>query len=39
MRMYNVGDNVRVRGWPMGQGVLLATGIEVVYNKPWRRPG
>jgi hypothetical protein len=33
VRMYNVGDNVRVRGWPMGDGVLLATAIEVVYNK------
>ena len=33
VRMYNVGDNVRVRGWPMGEGVMLATLIEVVYNK------
>ena len=33
VRMYNVGDNVRVRGWPMADGVMLATGIEVVYNK------
>ena len=33
VRMYNVGDNVRVRGWPLGDGALLTTGIEVVYNK------
>jgi hypothetical protein len=33
VKMYNVGDNVRVKGWPMGDGVMLATGIEVVYNK------
>lgn len=33
VRMYNVGDNVRVKGWPMGTGVLLATTIEVVYDK------
>lgn len=33
VKMYNVGDNVRVKGWPMGEGVMLATGIEVLYNK------
>lgn len=33
VRLYNLGDNVRVKGWPMGDGVLLATTIEVVYNK------
>ena len=33
VRLYNVGDNVRVRGWPMGSDVLLATSIEVIYNK------
>ena len=33
VRMYNIGDNVRVKGWPMGTGVMLATTIEVVYNK------
>ena len=34
VRMYNVGDNVRVRGWPMGTDVILATGIQVIYTKP-----
>ena len=33
VRMYNVGDNVRVRGWPMGADVILTTGIQVVYSK------
>lgn len=33
VRMYNIGDNVRVKGWPLGEGVLLATGIEVLYDK------
>jgi hypothetical protein len=33
VRLYNVGDNVRIKGWPMGDDVLLATVIEVIYNK------
>ncbi|MCC7368288.1 MAG: hypothetical protein IT306_07695 [Chloroflexi bacterium] len=33
VKTFNVGDNVRARGWPMGDGVMLATGVEVVYNK------
>jgi hypothetical protein len=33
VKTFNVGDNVRVTGWPMGDGVMLATGVEVVYNK------
>ena len=33
VRMYNIGDNVRVRGWPMGSDVMLATVIEVISNK------
>jgi hypothetical protein len=33
IRAINVGDNVRAKGWPMGDGVMLATGVEVVYNK------
>jgi hypothetical protein len=33
VRTFNVGDNVRVIGWPMGEGVMLATGVEVVYNR------
>ena len=33
VKTINVGDNVRARGWPMGDGVMLATGVEVVYNK------
>ncbi len=33
IRKYNLGDNVRVKGWPMGDGVMLATSIEVVYDK------
>lgn len=32
VRQYNVGDDVRVKGWPMGEGVLLATAIEVIYK-------
>ena len=33
VRLYNVGDNVRIKGWPLGPGALLATKIEVVYDK------
>jgi hypothetical protein len=33
VKTFNVGDNVRVVGWPMGDGVMLATAVEVVYNK------
>jgi hypothetical protein len=33
IKTVNLGDNVRVKGWPMGDGVMLATGVEVVYNK------
>ena len=33
VRIYNLGDSVRVRGWPMGDGVMFATGIEVVSNR------
>lgn len=33
VRMYNLGDNVRVRGWPMGDGVMFATGIEVTNSR------
>jgi hypothetical protein len=33
VKTFNVGDNVRVKGWPMGDGVMLATGVEVIYNK------
>jgi hypothetical protein len=33
IRKYNLGDNVRVKGWPMGDGVMLATTIDVVYDK------
>jgi hypothetical protein len=33
VKKYNVGDNVRVNGWPMGDGVVLMTSIEVVYGR------
>jgi hypothetical protein len=33
VRMYNVGDNVRARGWPMGDGLMLSTELEVIYDK------
>jgi hypothetical protein len=33
VKTINLGDNVRAKGWPMGDGVMLATGVEVVYNK------
>jgi hypothetical protein len=33
VRLYNVGDDVRIKGWPLGPGALLATKIEVVYNQ------
>jgi hypothetical protein len=33
IRKFNLGDNVRVKGWPMGDDVMLATTIEVVYGK------
>jgi hypothetical protein len=33
VKAFNVGDNVRVMGWPMGDGVMLATAVEVIYNK------
>jgi hypothetical protein len=33
VRTFNVGDNVRVVGWPMGDGVMFVTAVEVVYNK------
>src|SRR5262249_18131818 len=32
VKKYNLGDNVHVQGWPMGDGVMLATVIEVVYK-------
>ncbi|MCC6178296.1 MAG: hypothetical protein IT305_23580 [Chloroflexi bacterium] len=28
VKEYNIGDSIRVRGWPMGDGVVLATAIE-----------
>lgn len=33
VKQYNLGDNLRINGWPMGDGVLLATNIEVVYGR------
>jgi hypothetical protein len=33
VKKYNVGDNVRVSGWPMGDDVLLMTNIEVIYGR------
>ena len=33
VRKFNVGDNVRVVGWPMGDGVMLTTSVEVVYSR------
>lgn len=33
VKMFNVGDNVRARGWPMGDDVVFATGVEVVYQR------
>jgi hypothetical protein len=33
IKTVNLGDNVRIKGWPMGDGVMLATAVEVVYNK------
>jgi hypothetical protein len=33
IKQYNVGDNLRINGWPMGDGVLLATSIEIVYGR------
>jgi hypothetical protein len=32
VKTFNVGDDVRVQGWPMGDGVMLATAVQVVYN-------
>jgi hypothetical protein len=33
VKTFNLGDNVRAIGWPMGNESMLATSIEVVYNK------
>jgi hypothetical protein len=33
IKTINLGDNVRAKGWPMGDGVMFATGVEVVNNK------
>ncbi len=33
VKTFNLGDDVRVQGWPMGDGVMLATVIEIVYDK------
>jgi hypothetical protein len=30
---YTLGDNVRARGWPMGDGVMLLSSVEVLTNK------